>query len=126
MELPFILNLRISCDLTLWISYPLFWHSCLLTIPCNIIYTTTTEYNPITDNNTINTKWIEVEYAIFFFTSICPIILIANKITTNTIGTLLGINIIRYTLATTIVDECNKDETGVGLSIATGNQYCQI
>jgi len=29
----------------------------------------------------------------------------------------------RYTPATTIVDECNKDDTGVGLSIATGNQY---
>jgi hypothetical protein len=26
------------------------------------------------------------------------------------------------TLATTIVEECNKDETGVGLSIAIGSQ----
>jgi len=27
-----------------------------------------------------------------------------------------------HTPATTIVEECNKDDTGVGLSIATGNQ----
>lgn len=28
-----------------------------------------------------------------------------------------------YNLATTIVEECNKEDTGVGLSIAIGNQY---
>jgi len=49
----------------------------------------------------------------------------SNKITKTT-GTLTGNNIIRYTLATTIVDECNKEDTGVGPSMATGNQYCQI
>jgi len=48
----------------------------------------------------------------------------ASNNTTTTIGTLWGINIIKYTLATTIVDECNNEDTGVGLSIATGNQYC--
>lgn len=30
------------------------------------------------------------------------------------------------TLATTIVDECSNEETGVGLSIAIGNQYERI
>lgn len=35
------------------------------------------------------------------------------------------INIIKYTPATTMVEECNKEDTGVGLSIATGNQYSQ-
>lgn len=45
-----------------------------------------------------------------------------NKITINKLKLLLT-NIIKYTLATTIVDECNSDDTGVGLSIATGNQY---
>jgi len=30
------------------------------------------------------------------------------------------------TPATTMVDECNKEETGVGLSIAMGNQYDKI
>lgn len=29
----------------------------------------------------------------------------------------------KYTPATTIVEECNNDDTGVGPSIATGNQY---
>jgi hypothetical protein len=32
-------------------------------------------------------------------------------------------NIIKYTLATTIVEECNNEDTGVGPSMATGNQY---
>jgi len=65
-----------------------------------------------------------VEYAIFFFTSKCPTIFMDNN---NTITTIIFIftviSIIRYTLATTIVEECNKDDTGVGLSMATGNQY---
>jgi len=30
------------------------------------------------------------------------------------------------TLATTIVDECKRDETGVGLSIAIGNHQLKI
>lgn len=34
------------------------------------------------------------------------------------------INIIKYTPATTIVEECNNEDTGVGPSMATGNQYC--
>lgn len=46
-----------------------------------------------------------------------------NTRTTKTTCSTIGINIIKYTPATTIVDECRSDDTGVGLSIATGNQY---
>lgn len=75
-------------------------------------------------NIIMTSKWIEVEYAIFFLISKCPIILIDNNNTTKIIMLILSpINIIKYTPATTIVDECNKEDTGVGLSIATGNQY---
>lgn len=67
---------------------------------------------------------MEVEYAIFFLTSKWPTILTDNSRINIIIKFILILYIIiKYTPATTIVEECNNEDTGVGLSIATGNQY---
>jgi len=69
------------------------------------------------------TKWTDVLNAIIFFLSNqagrnIDIITRADNPRTR-----LPLSIIdNITLATTIVEECSKEDTGVGLSIAIGNQ----
>jgi len=69
------------------------------------------------------TKWTDVLRAIIFFLSNQAG---RNKdmiITADRLNTKLPPNIIdNITLATTIVEECSSDDTGVGLSIAMGSQ----
>lgn len=91
-----------------------------------MICTTTTPHNCKDINWAINAKLTAVEKAITFFTSTSDtlrlIIIIPTQLNTvNIIG--IDHKEARYIPATTIVDECNNDETGVGPSIAIGNQY---
>jgi len=71
----------------------------------------------------IITRWTDVLRAIIFLPSNQAgknndIIIIADRPRTR-----LPLSIIdNITLATTIVEECSSDDTGVGLSIAIGNQ----
>lgn len=76
-------------------------------------------------NCAINAKFTAVENAMTFFTStndtFNPIIIIPTQLNTvNIIG--MDHKEAKYIPATTIVDECNNDDTGVGLSMAIGNQ----
>lgn len=70
-------------------------------------------------------RFTAVEYAIIFFTSLRdPFRLMITMPTTLTKIKKTGIDHkdAIYNLATTIVEECNNEDTGVGPSMAIGNQ----
>jgi len=72
----------------------------------------------------ITTKCTEVLKAIIFFLSNHAGRNNDIMIKAVTLNTILPLSIIdNMTLATTIVEECKSEETGVGLSMAMGNQY---
>lgn len=91
-----------------------------------MICTTTTLHNCKDMNWAIRARFTAVENAITFFTSINDTLSLITIIPTqlNT-ANMVGIdhNEARYIPATTIVEECSREDTGVGLSIAIGNQY---
>jgi hypothetical protein len=98
-----------------------------LTKACVKICIKQTPYKPHDTARNIITKCTEVLKAIIFLPSNHAG---RNKdiiITAEIPNTRLPPNIIdNMTPATTIVEECNNDETGVGLSIAMGSQYLII
>lgn len=84
----------------------------------------------------INLSWLAVENATTFFRSNQPIAKVLDKNEVNSLNTIKIIKILVFktienftaknTLATTIVDECKSDDTGVGLSMAIGSHQLKI
>lgn len=117
--------MRPSCPFTSCSTCLQFTKALALTSLCVIICIITNLHMPNLTIHIITDRCTEVLNAIIFFPSyhegkIMPII-------TNPI-ILTAIPLSKYsdpstTPATTIVEECNSDDTGVGPSIAIGNQY---
>jgi len=96
--------------------------------PWVTMWNTTKPYIPLDTAISITTKCTEVLSAIIFFPSYHPLRyrLIISNLTLGSNILSSNINIAKKTLATTIVDECNRLLTGVGPSIAMGSQYPKI
>jgi len=118
-----IAHLRNSCVLVIPIFTPEDTKQVALTKACVKICIKQILYILQETARNMITKWTDVLSAIIFLPSNQAgrnkdIIIIADKPKTR-----LPPNIIdNMTPATTIVEECNSDDTGVGLSIAMGNQ----
>lgn len=118
---------RISCTLTIPIlTLDATKHEALIKA-CVMICIIHIPYTPNETARNITARCTEVLNAIIFFPSnhdgkksdmsitvVSPIVILPLRVIAST------------TPATTIVDECNRDDTGVGPSIAIGNQYLRI
>jgi len=118
-----IAHIRNSCVPVIPIFTPEDTKQVALTKACVKICIKQTPYILQDTARNIVTKWTDVLSAIIFFLSNQAgknrdIITIADRPKIR-----LPLSIIdNMTLATTIVEECSNDDTGVGLSIAIGNQ----
>jgi len=116
-------QLRNSCVLVIPIFTPEDTKQVALTKACVKICIKQTPYIPQDTAKNMTTKCTDVLRAIIFLPSNqagknMDIIIIADRPRIR-----LPLSIIdNITLATTIVEECNSDDTGVGPSIAIGNQ----
>lgn len=120
----FIPHVRISCLPTYEIATPEITNAVALINACVIIWNKVNPSIPLIIVKAMTPRCTEVLNAIIFLTSNHLPRKSMGRVTAITLTQLSNLtSILNITPATTMVEECNNEETGVGPSMAIGNQY---